>query len=108
MAKGRNMVYYAESKFYPIIGKSHEKIIAFIVKSIRHPILMTDNQLVPEISSFRLHLTATNDSDKDISIIDDSEHVLTLSLSTQTVQFSINYEPLAIECAQNGWLEVKQ
>ena len=55
-----------------------------------------------------MHLTTANDLDKDISILDDSEHVITLNLSTQIAQFSINYETLAIECAHNGWLEVKE
>ena len=95
------MAHYAPSIFYPIIGASHGKIINHAAKAIRQPVFFINGA----IASF-----PANDfpSNAQVALLDDREHVLTVSLSSPTAQFSQNYQDIAVECAINRWLEVKR
>jgi hypothetical protein len=95
------MVHYAKSVFYPIIGLSHEKIVRYAAKTVRQPVLLINDA----VGSFPENEFPANTK---VALLDDNEHILTIELSGPTAQFSQDHHALAVECALNGWLEVKR
>lgn len=94
------MAYYAPSVFYPIIGASHDEILRYAAKIVRQPVFLINDAIVslPDILP----------NDAQIALLDDREHVLTVSPSSPTAQFSRNHQDIAVECSLNGWLVVTQ
>ncbi len=95
------MAHYAPSIFYLIIGATHGKIIHHAAKVIRQPVFFINGA----IASFPVSDFPSN---AQVALLDDREHVLTISMSSPTAQFSKNYQDIAVECAISGWLEVKR
>ena len=98
--KGKIMAHHAPSVFYPIIGASHDKILRFAAKLARQPVFLINDAVGP--------LPDSLPNDAQVALLDDREHVLTVRLSSPTAEFSQDHQDIAVECARNGWLAVKQ
>ena len=94
------MAYYAQSIFYPVIGASHSEILRHAAKIVGQPVFLINGAIGP--------LPDNLPSDAQVALLDDREHVLTVSPSSPTAQFSQDHQDIAVECALNGWLVVKQ
>lgn len=99
--KGEIMAYYGQSVFFPIIGSSHDKIVRYAANAVRQPVFLVNDAIAP------LPDGGIPPNTK-IALLDDREHVVTVELSSSSAQFSQNYKEIAVDCALNGWLEVKQ
>jgi hypothetical protein len=95
------MAYYPKTIFYPVIGSAHGAILQFAARAVRQPVFMV-NGSIAQLPAGDLPAGV------DIALLDDCEHVLTVNTANTTVQFSQERTDLAVSCAGNGWLEVKQ
>ncbi|WP_162456230.1 hypothetical protein [Pseudoxanthomonas kalamensis] len=95
------MVYYGTSVFYPIIGKSHDQIVRYAAGAVRQPVFLINDAIAPLPDG-------GIPQDTKIALLDDREHVVTVQLSNSSAQFSQSHKDIAVVCALNGWLEVKQ
>ena len=92
---------YGQSVFYPIIGNLHDQIVRYAVRAVRRPVFLI-NDAIASLPDDGLP------QGTKIALLDDRDHVVTIELSSPSAQFSQSHEDIAVACAVNGWLEVKQ
>jgi len=95
------MAHYGPSIFYPIIGNSHDQIMRCAAGSVRQPVFLI-NGAIASLPDGGIPQQAT------VALLDDQEHVVTVELSNSSAQFSQSHKDIAVACALNGWLQVKQ
>lgn len=94
------MPYYSRSVFYPILGDSRIKIFRFAAREVRQPVFLVND--APTSAPMR-----ELPCDAKITLLDDNAHIVTIAPFSQTAQFSLDHQDLAIACAMEGWLQVK-
>ena len=102
------MAFYGPARFYPVIGSSHADVVRLAAKIVRRATVLVDDQPVFDLSENGPVSAGRLSKDMTVVVLDDRAHVLTVSVGSTTAQFSAAYEEVAVECALNGWLEVKR
>jgi hypothetical protein len=95
------MAYYGPFVFYPIIGNSHDQIVRYAAGAVRQPVFLINGAIAPLPDG-------GIPQNMKVALLDDREHVVTVELSNSSAQFSQSHKDIAVACALNGWLEVKQ
>jgi hypothetical protein len=95
------MAHYGSSIFYPIVGNSHNQILRYVAGALRQPVFLI-NGVIASLSDGGIPEQAK------VALLDDQEHVVTVELSSPSAQFSQSHKDIAVACAHNGWLEVRQ
>lgn len=95
------MAYYGPSIFYPIVGKSHDQILRYAAGAVRQPVYLISGAIA-SLPDDGIPQQAT------VALLDNQQHVLTVELSSSSAQFSQSHRDIAVACALNGWLVVKQ
>jgi len=95
------MAHYGPSIFYPIVGNSHDQIVRYAASALRQPVFLI-NGVIASLPEGGIPQQAK------VALLDDQEHVVTVELSSPSAQFSQSRKDIAVACALNGWLEVKQ
>ncbi|MCB1939738.1 MAG: hypothetical protein KDE64_11130 [Rhodocyclaceae bacterium] len=101
------MAFYGPSIFYPFAGANQGKIVRLAAKSVRQPVVWVDDESLFDCSDDGPLADSVFPVEKVVILLDDREHVLTIRPEASSIQFSENYNDIAIECALNGWMVVK-
>jgi hypothetical protein len=100
------MPYYAPSVYYPVIANSHARVVRTTASLVREATVLVGSKRIYDFSEAGPVSDSNFPMDSDVMVLDENAHVATVNTNSSNVQFSRDYQNVAVTCAHYGLLKV--